>query len=539
MTTISASAPFPPGSSVAPTPVPAAMTTPTITVGEVEFDLTAQPTTVSTGYSKKQREDLKDDMLIKVRNLAVKSNLPAKLTKGLQVTTYDPSDMQNKNNFFNFVSSWEGNVLSIETHLSTFYLASAFTLYRKVETSPSESALEFYQAQLMDFLTNSAANGGTSERFTPSGSSTAVTRPTKPTGSINIVDGGNIIREWHTMDLKDIEESVSLQLTYVSDTVFRQNLVWTFDYFLSCLDADFKAYVLSKISSMTPEVGRTGPIVFYLVAKRLLYTSENLAQKVINGFISLRLTHFEGENVSEAIFTIRNVLKFLRYKEANSFAPPTTITIIYDVFRGTTVGAFRNHVQQAQDIILKHVSDPELIFDHLQIKYEELLLADRWVSMKKKPSAFVMGDPQSKSYVDTDKQKSGNGNSQKSQNPKESSGKKSGSPPMVKDSNGKDRYVYDRAGNKIDYTPPKKGEANERKNGERTEFWCSKCARWGGHATDKHEEFYKNLKNKSSNNGSSNSNNSSQVRGNVSFAQAATGKLRLQADPELTDGIDL
>lgn len=535
-----ATAPTPPFSGAPPNPVSASMQPPTITIGEVEFDLTSTPTPVSTGYSKLQRDALKDDMLIKVRNLAVKSNLPAKLTKGLQVTTYDPSDMQNKNNFFNFVSSWEGNVLSIETHLSTFYLASAFTLYRKVETSPSESELEFYQSELMDFLSASKLNNGSSTSYTDS-SNVVHNRPPKPVGTLNIVDGGNIIREWHTMKLEDIEESVRLQLSFVADTVFRQNLVWTFDYFLSCLDADFKSYVLSKISAMTPEVGRTGPIVYYLVAKRLLYTSENLAQKVINGFISLRLTHFDGENVSEAIFTIRNVLKFLRFKEANSFAPPTTITIIYDVFRGTTVGAFRNHVQQAQDIILKGTQDPEVIFDHLQIKYEELLLADRWVSMKKKASAFVMGDPQSKSYVDTDKSKSGNGNSQKTQNPKDSGNTKPGSPPKVKDSNGKERYVYDRAGNKIDYTPPKKGESHERKNGERTEHWCPKCARWGGHAADKHEEFYENLKNKkASNNGSSNSNSSSKVRGNVSFAQATTGGiLRLKADPELTDGIDL
>eukprot|EP00977_Amphora_coffeiformis_P023747 scaffold14162_cov106-Amphora_coffeaeformis.AAC.1 len=73
-------------------------------------------------------------------------------------------------------------------------------------------------------------------------------------------------------------------------------------------------------------------------------------------------SHSESENVSEAIFTIRNVLKFLRYGETNSFAPPTTITIIYDVFRGTSVASFRNHVQQ-------DVTQPEAIFDHLQVKY--------------------------------------------------------------------------------------------------------------------------------------------------------------------------
>ncbi|MCA1807606.1 MAG: hypothetical protein LC687_07145, partial [Actinobacteria bacterium] len=93
-----------------------------INVNGIDFDLSLTPTAITSGYSKTQRDNLTDDMLIKVRNMAVKSNLPAKITKGLQVTTYNPDDMKNKNNFFNFVSSWEGNVLSIEQQIATFHL---------------------------------------------------------------------------------------------------------------------------------------------------------------------------------------------------------------------------------------------------------------------------------------------------------------------------------------------------------------------------------------------------------------------------------
>eukprot|EP00977_Amphora_coffeiformis_P006567 scaffold1406_cov167-Amphora_coffeaeformis.AAC.1 len=242
--------------------------------------------------------------------------------------------MKNKNNFFNFVSSWESNVLSIESHLKTFYMETHFTLYSRTETEASQTELKFYQVTLNAFLSNSLIENGDGNSYTSTaltGDAGLVLRPVPPPSTV-----------------KRVVDSVKLQLKYVTDHVHRQNL----------------------ISSLDTEVGRSGPVVFYLIAKRLLYTSENLAQKVINGFIALRLTHFEGENVSEAIFTIRNVLKFLRYGETNSFAPPMTITIIYDVFRGTSVASFRNHVQQAQDIILKNVTQPEAIFDHLQVKYE-------------------------------------------------------------------------------------------------------------------------------------------------------------------------
>ena len=507
------------------------------TIGDVTFDLTANPTVLIAGYTKAQRDALTDDMLIKVRNLATKSNLPAKITKGLQVTTYNPDDLKNKNNFFHFVSSWEGNVLSIESHLNTFYLKSPFVLYIKVETRPTVIAMELYQAQLQKFLNDSDANNGDHLSYINPAKNNWVDRPVEPPTTVAIQGGGDIICEWHTMEFEDIVNSIRLQLDFVDDATHRQNLVWTFEYFINLLDADFKAYVLSKISSLPPEVGRTGPIVYYLIAKRLLFTSENLAQKVINGLIALRLTHFEGENVSDAIFTLRNVLKFLRFGEANSFAPPTTIIMLYDVFRGTSVATFRNHVQQAQDIILKDVKDPELIFDHLQIKYEELLLADRWVPMKKKSSAFVLGEPQTKTFVEAEKQKQ-----KPAETPKSDGG---GKKPieMVKDANGKDRRAYDAKGNKIDYKPPKRGEPNERKKGDKTEHWCSKCNRWGNHASDKHDEFYENLKNKrrSSNNGSpGNNNTNNQVRGAVTFAQAASGNLlRLAVDSELSDGIDL
>ena len=95
-----------------------------------------------------------------------------------------------------------------------------------------------------------------------------------------------------------------------------------------------------------------------------------------------------------------DVLKFLRYGEANTFAPCTSLVLIYDVFRGSTVGAFCNYVQQAQDIVLKDVVDPEVIFDHLQSKNEELLLADCRVFTTKRHSAFHLGE--ARTFAETD-----------------------------------------------------------------------------------------------------------------------------------------
>ena len=494
------------------------------------FDATAAPAAINHGCTKAQRDALTDDQLIKVRDLAVKCSLAAKLTKGLQVSTCNPADLKDPNNFFNFVSQWESVILNFETHFKTFCMESPFTLFIKNETTVTDAQRDQCQFELQAFLQNSATNGGTPYVYTDPTSGDDVLRPEAPTAAFTIEEGGNILRDWHTMSLAQVQESVALINQFVDDNVDRQNLSWTFQYIMDCLDADLKTYVLSKLSGMDPSIGRTGPVVFMIVAQRILQTTENLAQKVINGFIALRLTHFETENVIEAIFTVRNVLKFLRYGEPNTFAPRTTIVLIYDVFRGTTVSAFRAYVQQAQDIVLKDVTDPEVIFDHLQLKYEELLLADRWVPTKKKQSVFHLGNNEKpKTYSETDK----GGNKGKEEKKRE-------------------RPTHDKSGRKIDYTPPKAGEPHERTKDGNKEFWCGKCGRWGSHSSDKHDEwrknFNKNRRKKNNDNGDGNNNANvaatpraqATTRGSVTFLGALTGNNdnRLQRNAELNDGID-
>ena len=64
---------------------------PTFTVNSVEFDTATTPVDINHGYTKVQCGTLTDDTLIKVCNQAIKTNLGAKLTKGLKVTTYNPT----------------------------------------------------------------------------------------------------------------------------------------------------------------------------------------------------------------------------------------------------------------------------------------------------------------------------------------------------------------------------------------------------------------------------------------------------------------
>ena len=506
------------------------------TIGDVTFDTAiAPPVAINHGHTAAMRAALADDTLIKVRDLATKTNLPAKLTKGLQVTTYNPSDLKDPNNFFNFVSQWEAVILNMETHLKTYFMETPFNIVRQEITAPAPDEIKRCEFDLSAFFRDSHDNGGDADGCDEmSAGGTAllrhVDRPTPPVSATAIARHGGLLRSWHAMTLKDVIEHVTLFDRFVADNVNRQNLSWSFQCIMDCLDNDLKAFVLSIISNVPPNVGRSGPVVFMIVAQRMLQTAENLAQKVINGFIALCLTHFDGESVIEAVFTIRNVLKFLRCGEPNAFAPRTTIVLICDVFRGSTVGAFRNCVQQAQDIVLKGAADPEEIFDHLQAKCEELLLADRWVPNKKKPSVFVLGDPKTRSFVEADKDKDS----------------KPGKDGKDDDKKKKERPTHDKSGKKIDCKAPKPNESHERTVDGSKEFWCGQCGRWGSHPTNKHDEWRKNFrksrnKKKNGDNGDSANtagNPSSQSQGSVTFLSAVTRNHRFKVDSDLADGVD-
>ena len=522
---------------------PFQITMATFTHGDFTFNLGAAPAAINHGYTKAQRDALTDDTLLKVRDAAIKSGLPAKLTKGLQVSSYNPADLKDPNNFFNFVSTWQSTILLMETHMKTYYMDKVFNYFEEIVADPTSDEMAQYNAELGMFLIGNARFGGDGTTYQDNSDPTNIIdvhRPTPPTTTRNIVfDGTSILHEWHNLELQHVVHSVSLQTRFVDDPVHRQNLSWTFQYVMDCIDVDLQQHVLSKIANLHPDIGRSGPVAFQMVAERILHTTENLAQKVINGLIALRLTHFESESVVECIFTLRNVLRFLRYGEATTYAPRTTVIMLYDVFRGTSIPAFRNYIQQLQDFQLGLNIHPELLFDKVQLKYEELLLADRWVPQKKKGSVFIAGGHQT--YVKDDEEKSsksGN-NGKKDDDKKGKDGKKN-------------RPTHDKSGKKIDYTAPKSGEPHKRTTNGQEEFWCGKCARWGSHPTPDHDQWYKEFKaamkkknRRGNGNNGNNANNGNQnesgttPRSSVTFLAAATsGRNPLRMDSELVDGID-
>ena len=403
-------------------------------IAGITFDIDAADNGgIVSGYSKAARDALADNELAKVRAKASTCLLTTKLSKEVRVMNFNPSEMKDKTNFFAFVSSWEGVILEFENHFKSYHMMSPWTVTHIVATAaPTERELEQYHADLQLFLLRGAAVAGNAfdgQSFTPvepAGGFEGVLvgcvdgiqqdRPEHPAGDREVQErSGNHLRDWHNLTFDQVLDLVKLQCKYVADATHRQNLVWTFNYIMDACDSDLREYVLSKIGHIEERFAGTGLIAFYVVASRLMSTTENLAQKVLQNFMNLRLTHFEGEDVVECIFTVRNVLRFLRYGEEGSYAPKTTLQIVLDIFRGSSVTAFRAFVQNLQDF-QKVDDEMDAILTKIQDKYDELVLAGRWVATKKRGSVFVGESTRSYAEHDRQHQSSSGNNNRKNKN---------------------------------------------------------------------------------------------------------------------------
>ena len=528
----------------------------TVNIGSLAITLDnhqAPKAAITTAFDETARANLTDDALRKVRDAATKSNLDDKITKSLQVSSFNPTDMKDPNNFFNFVNQWQAILGLMKEHLQAFFMDSVFNLLAmQVTGALTENQRLEYSARILAFTTDAlAAESANVARITRDADglitsyndgTNDVNRPAAPaTGTTVVSLDHNLLESIEGVTLEQVVASVKIFYDYAHSEVHRQNLVWTYTYMMNSLDADLKQYILSKLSAIEAPYNNTGPVVLFLVAQRLITTTENLAQKVIAAFTSLRLTHFPGESVVECIFTLRNLLKFLRYGETDSYAPRTTTTLLYDVFRGTSVGGFRAYVQSLQDFQLHLDYNPEDLFDKIQLKYDELLLADRWVPQRKKGSSFLAGR-----YEEAATKPAPVPDTPVPDKPNDT---------REKDKNG--RPIYDKKGNKIDRVPPKRGEPHERTNSKGyKEFWCgnAKCQRWGSHPTKDHDEWRKNSseyfkKRRAAQGGNSNPNanatttttpppaGGSRTTGSVTFLSALTGG-SLRIDPNLADGVD-
>jgi hypothetical protein len=412
------------------------------------------------GYDRATRAGITGADQIKLKETACKKILKQPLSATRQVTTFDPSEMHESSNFFNFIGGWRSNVMTLQQHCTAYYMHNVFMMCR-IGPDPNQPVMGANNTPVLD------ANGN-------------------PTFADRVIVTDNLFESWHFLTMAIVAESVRIYAEHAED-VDRQNLQWSWEFILANVDSDLRHFIIAEVEKFPSHIGQTGPMAFFIAANKIMTSTTNLAHNVITGVMLLELRHFEGEDVTECVFVLRNVLKFLNYGHQDrniDKTPPTIMDNLYDVFIRASNPQFRSYLRNLKDFHEDQINTPERLFSKVQDYYNSLLTKPgyQWLPTKKKKASFLAN---SKRVYETD---SGEDVEPGVRAPK--------SPPKTQKSYAAaasretPKYVVDR-------TPPAKGEPKTRKNDRGyDEHWCSKCpngGRWGNHLESGHDEWYKSF----------------------------------------------
>ena len=508
-------------------PAPATTTTTTYiaptgsnVLTDVKFDAeAAKPVAAQTGWTRSAREALTNEGIVKFRESFAKKVLKTLISSNLNVSSYKASEMDDKNNFFNAIGQWSSASLQIQSWMRTHFVDTPFIIM-KVQDVEVQSA-----------------NGTTTK---------------KP--RVHQVD--SLFKIWNSLTLDEVFDSCEIYYKFSESAVESQNLNLSWEFIMANIDSDLRAIVNAELSSYierSPTVAQSGPMAYFIIANRIIRCTTGLSHNVITGLMGMGLVHFKGENVVDCVATLRSVLLFLGFGTPRSQCPPTTNKILVDVFLRCSNPVFVQYVRNLSDFHESDIDTPEKLFSKVQVYYNELLMKPNgWIRSTKNRSAFAAELPELAAILEGQDKgretrdaftadvpneiefqqasgRSGRRNRNRRQQANAAGGVSSGNgggATGLKDAQG--RWINDRQGNPIDYTPPRPGQPNRRQKADGSNEWyCSECGRWGNHGDERHAAFLERRRQSSNNRGNgstnANANSNSNANGNANANAGGSG----------------
>jgi hypothetical protein len=349
--------------------------------------------------------------------------------------------MKESTNFFNFVSSWRTDSAMLRQHAVSYYMQNVFVVVKIKKTPRLDN-----QGQVMKDPTTQAI-----------------------LYDFAVEEVGDLFELWPHLTLKEVAESCKIIALHAED-VDRQNLQWSWEFILANVDADLRHFIMAETDSLGPS-GASGPLAFFVAAKKIITSTSNLAHNVISGVMVLELRHFDGEDVGQCVFVLRNVLKFLNHGHPTfNKTPPTIMEYLIDVFLRCSNYQFKTYIQNLRDFHPKEVATPEQLFSKSQMYYNDLVTkpGNVWLPIRKKRAVFASESPD--------------------REPLPTLGKPTIiQPPSI--------AQVRNSRPEVDRTPPQDGEPMTRFNKytKKNEHFCTKCpngGRWGNHDADGHDKWY-------------------------------------------------
>jgi Zinc knuckle len=211
----------------------------------------------------------------------------------------------------------------------------------------------------------------------------------------------NLFVEYSTLQVKYVANSNRWYNEHTHDEYHRQNLQLSFNFFENNCTKGLWEKCLEDYNEYEPEE-KGGPLLFIIMMKKLQSHTDSAVQYLINSVKNLKISNFEGENVSRVVSLIRGANKRLRNVTTLPEEFPKWVLL---VFQTSTVDDFNKvfaHLKGEIEVVRPLMSSStrpnyptvEEMLHMAEKLYLDMTAANEWsgVTTKAGHSAFVAGN---------------------------------------------------------------------------------------------------------------------------------------------------
>ena len=161
----------------------------------------------------------------------------------------------------------------------------------------------------------------------------------------------NILTHYQDIDIKAVALSNKFyhMWTVNANHQMHTNLRWSYYFLRNQMDYALWNTIQSKYSEFEP-AERGGPLLFALMIKELLYTSDSVCASIKDHIKSAKISDYDNENVKFVCAIIKSGLQRLRH--AGKSFPDDMIRQLITVLRTSSVPAFNDYFEQLERSVM-------------------------------------------------------------------------------------------------------------------------------------------------------------------------------------------
>ena len=239
---------------------------------DTNFDLTNTHVGTVGGYTRAQRAAIAPADTMKLKNTAVVKILEPVISTRDRITSFDPEELRSsgKTNFFSFVAGWREQVQAINIHLKSYYMHNVFVICQVVQRQQTDAngqprwQVDANGARIQD------ANGND-----------------LPLMEDIVTSISPLFDIWHNLLRQEVLESCRIYYQHAED-VDRQNLAWSYEFIMKNIDPFLQQTVILACENL-PKYALSGPYAFYVVAEKIITSTQNLSHNVNSGLMLMSI----------------------------------------------------------------------------------------------------------------------------------------------------------------------------------------------------------------------------------------------------------